>query len=137
VLDTSGFQFRLIVPSVASPLEGIFAATLSGSQEVPPVTTRASGQAILKLNEDKSLTYSVLTAGPITGTGAHLHQAPAGTNGPVIFDLAGGTRVFFGTTSPLTPEQEAALLNGEFYINIDTEDHPDGEIRGQVGFAGD
>jgi len=137
VLDTSGFQIRLIVASVKDPLEGTFAAILSGSEEIPPVATQASGTAKLKLNADKTLTYEVLTAGPITAFAAHIHQAPAGSHGPIIFLLEGGSRVWSGTTPPLTVDQVAALLNGEFYINVDTDEHPDGEIRGQVCFVGD
>jgi CHRD domain len=137
VLDTSGFQIRLIVASVKDPLEGTFSAILSGSEEIPPVATQASGTAKLKLNADKTLTYEVLTAGPITAFAAHIHQAPAGSNGPIIFLLEGGSRIWSGTTPPLTVDQVAALLNGEFYINVDTDEHPDGEIRGQVCFVGD
>jgi hypothetical protein len=137
VLDESGFQFRLIVPSVTEPLEGVFAATLTGSQEVPPVDTRASGKATLKLNADRSLSYHVGTSGPITAFAAHIHDAPAGTNGPIIFPLNGGPRVWEGTTPPLTPDQQAKLLNGEYYINAHTDEHPTGIIRGQIGFVGD
>jgi hypothetical protein len=137
VLDTSGFQFRLIVPSVTEPLEGNFAAILTGSQEVPPVDTRASGAATLKLNADHSLTYNVVTSGPITAFAAHIHDAPAGTNGPIIFPLEGGPRIWEGTTPPLTPDQQAKLLNGEYYINAHTDEHPTGIIRGQIGFVGD
>jgi len=136
VLDTSGFQFRLIVPSVTEPLEGNFAANLTGSQEVPSVETRASGQATLKLNADRSLTYNVVTSGPISASAAYIQDAPAGSNGPILFVLEGGPWTWQGTTPPLTPEQQAKLLNGELYINIPTAEHPDGELRGQIGFVG-
>lgn len=136
VLDASGFQFRLIVPSVTEPLEGNFAAILTGSQEVPPVDTRSSGTATLKLNADRSLTYRVGTSGPITAFAAHIHDGPPGTNGPILYFLDGGPRSWEGTTPPLTPEQQAKLLNGELYINAHTIENPTGEIRGQIGFVG-
>jgi hypothetical protein len=136
VLDASGFQFRLIVPSVTEPLEGHFAAILTGAQEVPPVDTRASGTATLKLNADRSLTYRVGTSGPISAFAAHIHDGPAGTNGPILYFLDGGPWVWEGTTPPLTPEQQAKLLNGELYINAHTIENPTGEIRGQIGFVG-
>jgi hypothetical protein len=136
VLDASGFQIRIIVPSVKDPLEGTFAATLTGSQETPPVDTRASGTATLTLNADKTLSYEVDTAGPITAFAAHIHQAPPGTPGPILFPLNGGPRVWIGTTPPLTPDQQAALINGELYVNAHTDEHPAGEIRGQIMFIG-
>ena len=136
VLDTTGFQFRLIVPSVTEPLEGNFAAILTGSQEVPPVSTRSSGTATLRLNADRSLSYNVGTSGPITAFAAHIHDGPPGTNGPILYFLNGGTRTWEGTTPPLTAEQQAKLLNGELYINVHTLENPTGEIRGQIGFVG-
>jgi hypothetical protein len=135
VLDTSGFQFRIIVPSVRDPLEGNFVAFLDGAQETPPVDTRASGFATLKLNADKTLTYDVGTSGPITAIVAHIHQAPPGTPGPILFPLEGGPRTWAGTTPPLTAEQQAALINGELYVNAHTVEHPAGEIRGQISFV--
>jgi hypothetical protein len=136
VLDTTGFQFRIIVPSVTEPLEGNFRAVLTGSQEVPPVETRASGAATLRLNADRSLTYTVVTSGPITAFAAHIHDGPPGTNGPILYFLNGGPRTWEGTTPPLTSEQQAKLLNGELYINAHTEENPTGELRGQIGFVG-
>jgi hypothetical protein len=138
VLGAGGFQIRLIIPSTDGlDLLTNFEAELSGLHEVPPVDTRSGGHATLTLNADNTLTYEVSTFGPFTAFAAHIHQAPAGTNGPILFLLAGGTRVWSGTTPPLTPDQVAALINGELYINAHTDEHPGGEIRGQIGFVGD
>src|SRR4051812_22842396 len=60
--------------------------TLSGSQEVPPVNTTASGNAAIKVGTDKSVTGSVTTTG-INGVAAHIHQGASGRNGPVIVPL--------------------------------------------------
>jgi hypothetical protein len=135
VLDASGFQIRIIVPSVRDPLEGNFIAFLDGAQETPPVDTRASGVATLKLNADKTLSYDVGTSGPLSAFAAHIHQAPPGTPGPILFPLEGGPWTWSGTTPPLTPAQQAALINGELYVNAHTADHPAGEIRGQISFV--
>jgi hypothetical protein len=107
-------------------------ALLSGAEEVPPVATPARGVACLRLNPDRSLTYRV-TARGMTGTVAHIHLAPAGSNGPVVFPLVGGPNVFAGTTPPLTPAQVADLGAGRYYVNVHSAAHPGGEIRGQVG----
>ena len=63
-----------------------YKVTLSGTQEVPPVTTSASGSGTLSVNDDKTVSGSVMTKG-ITATAAHIHQAAKGQNGPVIIPL--------------------------------------------------
>jgi hypothetical protein len=136
VLGGGGFQIRLLIPSAGSlDLLTKFEAELSGLQEVPPVDTRAGGHATLTLNPDNTLTYRVTTFGPITAFVAHIHQAPAGVNGPILIFLEGGTRLWEGTTRPLTPEELAALINGELYINAHDTEHPAGVIRGQIAFV--
>jgi hypothetical protein len=77
-----------------------------------------------------------VTSGPITAFAAHIHDGPAGTNGPILFFLNGGPRIWEGTIPPLTSEQQAKLLNGELYINAHTDEFPTGLIRGQIGFVG-
>jgi hypothetical protein len=60
--------------------------TLRGSQEVPPVTTAASGSGTITVGADKSVSGSVTTAG-INATAAHIHMAAMGQNGPVVIPL--------------------------------------------------
>jgi hypothetical protein len=136
VLRAGGFQIRLLIPSAGTlDLLTTFEAELSGLQEVPPVDTRAGVHATLTMNPDNTLTYRVTTFGPITAFVAHIHRAPAGVNGDILIFLEGGPRVWQGTTRPLTPEELAALINGELYINVHTDGHPTGEIRGQIVFT--
>src|SRR5437016_1617308 len=61
-------------------------AKLSGGEEVPPVTTMASGTSTITVGADKSVSGSVTTTG-VAGTAAHIHQAAMGQNGPVIVPL--------------------------------------------------
>lgn len=122
-------------------------ATLTGAQEVPPVTTSATGSASATLNAAKTqISVTVTYTGLTNITAAHIHVGAAGVDGPVIFTLAAGT-----FTSPLnktlaaadlTPqaaqnintfaEAVTALLAGNTYVNIHTTQYPDGEIRGQL-----
>ena len=60
--------------------------TLSGSQEVPPVTTAASGSGTIMVGDDKAVSGSVTTSG-VNGTAAHIHMAEMGKNGPVAVPL--------------------------------------------------
>ena len=109
------------------------AVTLTGSQEVPPVTTAASGSGTITVGADKSVSGSVTTTG-INGTAAHIHMAAMGQNGPVIIPL---TKTGDGTWSvppgaKLTDAQYEAFEAGNLYINVHSAANKGGEIRGQL-----
>ena len=108
--------------------------TLSGAQEVPPVSTSASGSGTITVNDDKSVSGSVKTSG-VTGLAAHIHIAPAGRNGPVIVPLTKGSD---GSTwsvpagARLTDAQYDAYKAGNLYVNVHSAAYKGGEIRGQL-----
>lgn len=112
--------------------------TLTGSQEVPPNGSTATGLAtgtfdtvtnVLTLN----LTFSGLTGNAVA---AHFHApAPPGTNAPVVIGFSGFPAATSGTYTNsfvLTDALEANFLAGLFYINIHTGQFPGGEIRAQI-----
>ena len=107
--------------------------TLSGDQEVPAVKTAASGSGTISIKEDKTVSGSVTTAG-VMGTAAHIHNASAGKNGPVIVPLTksgdNGWSVPAGAT--LTDPQFAAYKAGDLYVNVHSAENKGGEIRGQL-----
>ena len=106
---------------------------LSGDQEVPPVTTAATGESRISVAADGSVTGAVTTSG-LDGTMAHIHLAAAGKNGPVIVPLAktadGQWSVPAG--AKLTPEQLKAYQAGELYVNVHSAANKPGEIRAQL-----
>ncbi len=106
---------------------------LSGSQEVPAVTTSASGSGTITVGDDMSISGSVTTTG-VAGTAAHIHTAAAGQNGPVTIPLTksgdNGWAVPAGTK--LTDAQFEAFKAGNLYINVHSDAHKGGEIRGQI-----
>ncbi|MEW6251295.1 MAG: CHRD domain-containing protein, partial [Planctomycetota bacterium] len=92
----------------------------------------------------------LLGVGP-NNSPAHIHMAPAGANGPIVVDLgflAGGFQqsglgirlqipdALFGgvqggvNSDPAT--NAAALLAGNLYVNVHTQEFPGGEIRAQI-----
>lgn len=129
-----GMTGRIVV--VAQP--AAFTATLTGAQEVPPVTTSASGSATFTLNPTaNTLTYNVTTTGIVNpilvlGSAGHIHEAPAGANGNIVFVLEGSPPSFSGKTAALTSAQVTTLFAGGFYVNVHTAANPGGEIRGQI-----
>lgn len=117
--------------------------TLSGTQEVPANASTATGSVVGSYETQSGLlaikvTYSGLTA---NATAAHIHRAPAGSNGRVIIDF-GSLGFNFGATSgrfskiiSLTPEQAADLVAGNLYVNIHNASFPGGELRAQLNAA--
>lgn len=116
----------------------VFTTMLSGTNEVPTVTTSASGRAEVVLSKDESkITYRVAVSGNITPTTATINMGAPGSNGPVLFTLFSGSGEFgpghtLKGSLPVTAEQAAALVAGNTYVNITTAAHPDGELRGQL-----
>ncbi|GFE68547.1 CHRD domain-containing protein [Chroococcus sp. FPU101] len=130
-----------------------FQSNLTGSQEVPPVTTTGNGFATLELTGgpgswvlDYEVTYSDLSS-PIASPYVHIHNAPFGSNGPIIHHVDGaedppiagstsgtftGDWRFDDPSDPLTNALAQQLQNGNLYFNIHTAGIPSGEIRGQI-----
>jgi hypothetical protein len=121
----------------SSALTWNITSILSGSQEVPPNSSPATGIATGTLDDVSGMLHFDVNASgflaPITA--AHIHTAPIGSNGPVTFPLTGATG---GTTYSssdmfmLTPAQVSTLLAGGMYVNIHSQVLPGGEIRGQL-----
>jgi hypothetical protein len=118
---------------------------LSGSEEVPPVQTEATGVAEFIPGED-SVAYSVNATNIQGVTAGHIHLGKRGENGPVVVTLfkydspmnevsETGTITADKLEGPLAgkqlPDLAAAGANNTLYVNIHTEQNPNGEIRGQ------
>lgn len=106
---------------------------LSGDQEVPPVTTKASGKAQIVVKDDMSVSGSVKTEG-VKGIAAHIHAGAAGKNGPVVIPLtkSGDNEWTVPADAKLTAAQMTQLKAGGLYVNVHSDAHKDGEIRGQL-----
>ena len=77
-----------------------------------------------------TVTYSGLTD---SVTGAHFHgPAMAGTNTGVVLGFSGNLFSPITESATLTATQAADLMAGKWYVNLHTEAHPQGEIRGQI-----
>lgn len=109
---------------------------LLGTHEATPVTTTATGLAILRLTDDKKLyskvTITNLEAGD-TVVAAHIHTGPTGVNGPVIVGLC-AKAADFGTAKifTLTDALFTTVKTEAVYVNAHSVNHPGGVIRGQI-----
>jgi len=117
-------------PSIAAAAD--VKVTLAGDQEVPSVKSAGTGTGTITVGADKSVHGSVTTKG-IAGTAAHIHEAPAGKNGPVVIPLEKkGDTYTVPANAKLTDAQFESFKSGNLYVNVHSAAHPDGEIRGQL-----
>ncbi|MBC7857917.1 MAG: CHRD domain-containing protein [Burkholderiaceae bacterium] len=106
---------------------------LSGAQEVPPNTSSATGRSTIWVAADKSVGGGVSIAGMVA-TAAHIHEAPAGANGPVVVPLTKVSDTEFAVSvgATLTDAQYASFMAGKLYVNVHSAAYPGGEIRAQL-----
>ena len=117
-----------------------YIANLSSLNEVPPVTSTATGVIVASLN-CRTLTLSGSFSGLSSAfQAAHIHLGATGINGPVIYPLnvvtllpnTAGNLLRANNSFTLTKDQLAALKAGGLYINVHSATFPAGEIRGQI-----
>jgi hypothetical protein len=118
----------------------VYTASLTGANERPtPVTTTASGTAIVTvLGSQLSWKVDITTAIDSVILG-HIHHAPSDSAGPVRvnFNVAATGAGFTGTLTQgsvtLTGDSVLTWLRaGNAYVNIHTKKNGGGEIRGQL-----
>jgi hypothetical protein len=120
-----------------------------GANEVPAVTTTASGIATMSLS-GTTISYSIKVNNLNNPVQAHIHAGSPSASGPVRFWLCGGggqpdcatgtpltgtliTATNSATTGAITMDSLLVLMrNGNAYVNVHTTANPGGEIRGQV-----
>jgi len=88
-----------------------------------------------------TLCYVLLVDKIAPATAAHIHEAPAGTNGPVVVNLAAPGD---GNAADCLTEDEAGKFVGgqtvadilanpsDYYVNVHNADYPGGALRGQL-----
>lgn len=126
--------------------EQILVATLSGQEEVPPTDSQATGNAEFTVTGD-NVGYRVIASDIQGVTAGHIHSGKQGENGPVVVTLfqndsptdevlETGSITADKLEGPMAgkqlPDLVTAMSNGETYVNIHTEQNPNGEIRGQI-----
>jgi hypothetical protein len=127
-----------------------YVATLEGGQEVPARQSSGTGRAIALVSKSGDrIDVSVTISGLTNVTQAHIHRAPAGTNGGIVFWLWERNNSRYPPTpeqvgrswvnpsdeprdTPLTQAMVDELRAGNLYVNFHTTQFPGGEIRGQL-----
>ena len=135
-----GFLLLLILFSATATFsQQRFAASLRGSQEVPPNNSGGKGSCTIVLNAAQTqITVNCTFSGLGTNAAAaHIHgNGAVGVNAPVLFGFTGVPSATSGSIGPLvfavTPQQVADMRAHLYYVNIHSTAIPGGEIRGQI-----
>ncbi len=131
-----------------------FYAKLAGNSELPPVNSTASGIVSFYVNGD-AIFYKIRASGINSVGAALLHDAEAGSKGEAVATLVTSNNsntdsqeilkegiissaiTSTDLTGPLEGKSIGDLVSlmqsGRIYVNVNSSDYPDGEIRGQVG----
>jgi len=119
--------------TMSSMMGGGQQVTLSGANEVPPVTTSATGSGTVTIGSDRGVRAKVTVSG-MTATAAHIHEGAAGANGPVLVPLGktGDNEFAAHPEAKMTEAQYAAYKAGRTYINVHSARNPGGEVRAQL-----
>ncbi|MGB9169372.1 MAG: CHRD domain-containing protein [Nitrososphaeraceae archaeon] len=132
-----------------------FTAQLSGNEEVPAVQTDATGSAEFTAPHFDNIGYSVNVSNIDKVTMAHIHSGTQGENGPPVVtlfmaetpstealngNLVSGNITNANLEGPMAGKTLIDLTKsmelGETYVNVHTEENPNGEIRGQIKGGG-
>jgi CHRD domain len=114
----------------------VLRADLTGREEVPPIKSAGTGDAMAILNPaTQELTWSVNyrdLSGPAVS--AHIHgPSGPGQNAVAQIDIGKGA---LGSplrgSAKVTPQEAQQILEGKWYVNVHTAHHLGGEIRGQL-----
>ncbi len=127
---------------ISGPAYGSASAQLSGAQEVPPADPDGFGRISVRLDVAKDqVCYGLHVRNIESSTAAHIHRAPAGSNGPVVIDLeapsapsgaSSGCASPRGTAPPDTI-QDIIDHPEAYYVNVHNAPFPGGAVRGQLG----
>lgn len=151
VLAVAASGFAVIAANTAFAQQQQFTAKLSAGNEVPPITSQASGIATFDLNAaGTQMKYTLNVTNINQVIAAHIHSGSSTSNGPIVVNLfipSKATGKVDGTLAqssinstsligPLKGKQMTDLTklinSGQAYVNIHTTQNPSGEVRGQI-----
>jgi hypothetical protein len=130
---TTGALVGLVLVCCSTPLaaQAVYRFSLDGAQEVPEVATLASGTCVGALNDTLDGLEVICSHDVANPETAQIHIGSRGVNGPSVKNFDGAVSPMSGVWA-LSASDLLALLGGDFYVNVTSTDHPEGEIRGQI-----
>lgn len=143
LLASAAFLGIVFASSTASAQGVQLFAVLNGGNEVSNAgqanqgDPNGHGAALVIIVNNRRICYAIAVARIDTPTAAHIHAGEAGTNGGIVIALKEpnrGTGTSSGCIGRLDRADVRAIRNtpGDFYVNVHTQQYPDGAVRGQL-----
>lgn len=114
-----------------------FTVALEGEVEVPvPGDPDGTGTATIRINPGQGqLCYSLRVSGIAPATAAHIHEAPAGSAGPVVVGLQAPSNGSSSGCVAIDREEALDIIRSpeDYYVNVHNAEFPGGALRGQLG----
>lgn len=110
-------------------------ADMTGAGAVPPTPSSGSGHIDMMFNRETSVLRWKTTWGGLEGTitGVQFHgPAGAGQTAPAVMIWPAPFGPTYEGRATLNAEHANELLQGLWYVNVQTSAYPQGEIRGQL-----
>lgn len=131
-------SFLFSTPALAQNGKVVWNATIHMDAVQAESTSDSWGLAILRVTEDKKLTYKIIVHQVDEGdalSNAHIHYGARGVNSEFFIPMmAGVMNLGKNVTIQLTDHQYEVLVNGTqpIYINVHSHTYPGDSIRGQI-----
>jgi hypothetical protein len=124
-----------VSPAAAQDSGRKLSTILTGAAEVGGGDSDGTGTAELRVNPGTGeICYTITVANLDPVTAAHIHNAPAGVNGPVVVPLTPPTSgsVTDCTTADPALARDIVVHPENYYVNVHTTVFPAGAVRGQL-----
>ena len=122
-------------PAAAQDSGRKLSTVLTGAAEVGGGDPDGTGTAALRVNPGTGqICYTITVANLDPVTAAHIHNAPAGVNGPIVVPLTAPTSgsVTDCTTADPALARDIVVHPENYYVNVHTTVFPAGAVRGQL-----
>jgi len=150
------FFVALLLSTSSLAQNVIYGTTLTGAEQVPPVITPITGGFLFRTRDNR---WFLAARGALPDDriiAAHIHCGKINENGPIVYPFFSGIpsrRIYpkgqFNDSnfvsyqpSPVCPilitnisQLKAAIDSGYIYVNVHTQQHPAGAVRGQVSLS--
>jgi hypothetical protein len=124
-----------VAPSANATDQYVYEVYMYGDNMVPPVNTDAYGFVRMFFNSDYSQAVITVDVKGLSGSaveGADIRAGPAGANGPVVKHLTDGKFSVTSAHVKFTQEDLQHIVNGDWYVAVNSTSNPDGEMRAQI-----
>jgi hypothetical protein len=113
-----------------------FTTSLEGANETPVLgDPDGVGSATIRVNPGQGqFCYDLSVSGIAPATAAHLHEAPAGSAGPVIINLQAPTGGSSNGCVAISRQLALEIIRApaDYYVNVHNAEFPGGALRGQL-----